>query len=150
MSQLTAGIAMGTMAALLIFMAATTNSAFAQQANPQGAPNPKAIQQQNLNRQLFTTGTAKIGNVTLRLAGGVLITLRLAGGVLVTPLTCINVSGNLSGIPLLGGLNQSLLTQANQALKQHPPNVCFSKSDAMRIRAEVMHQPGPMGTMGGR
>ena len=135
MSQLTAGIAMGTMAALLIFMAATTNSAFAQ-----GAPNPKAIQQQKLNQQLFTTGTAKIGNVTLR----------LGGGVIVTPLTCINVSGNLSGIPLLGGLNQPLLTQANHVLKQHPPNVCFSKRDAMRIRAEVMHQQGPMGTMGGR
>jgi hypothetical protein len=77
MSQLTARIAMGTMAALLIFMAATTNSAFAQ-----GAPNPKAIQQQKLNQQLFTTGTAKIGNVTLRLGGGVLVTLRLGGGVM--------------------------------------------------------------------
>jgi hypothetical protein len=152
----TAGILVGIMTAVLILTATTATSVFAippmpsYQGNHQGGTNMMA--------QLFSGGNVKVGNMTLG----------FRPGVMVMPLLCMSVSGNLSGIPMLGsmmahnmnpsGMMMGGTAQGNQsmtglgAMMKHSgliPSVCFSMSDVMLFRSMMMHGGSMNGIMGG-
>lgn len=148
----TARISIGIMTVLLIFTVATTNSVFAVPLKPSQQEN------QQMMSQLFSGKNVKIGNMTLG----------LKPGVMVMPLLCMSFSGNLSGIPMMGGMmtqnmNQSKMMMSggtgNQSMTglgglgemvmrtRMIPSVCFSMSDAMLFRSMMMHGGSMNGMM---
>lgn len=83
-----AGIFLGIMTVLLILTAARTESVLAVPLKPSDQGN------QQMMTQLFSGKNVKIGNMTLG----------LRPGVMVMPLLCMSISGNISGIPMFGGM----------------------------------------------
>lgn len=94
------------------------------------------------------------------------MTLGLRPGVMVMPLLCMSISGNISGIPMFGGMmtqnmnqsgmmmggtgNQSMTGLGAMMMRSGMiPSVCFSMSDAMLFRSMMMHGGSMNGMMGG-
>jgi hypothetical protein len=144
-----AGILLGIMTVLLIPTAATTNSVLAVPLKPSDQGN------QQMMTQLFSGKNVKIGNMTLG----------LRPGVMVMPLLCMSISGNISGIPMFGGMtthnmnqsgmmmrgtgNQSMTSLGAMMMRSGMiPSVCFSMSDAMLFRS-MMHGESMMNSMTG-
>jgi hypothetical protein len=146
-----ARILFGIITVLLILTAATTNSVFAVPLKPSQQEN------QQMMSQLFSGKNVKIGNMTLG----------LKPGVMVMPLLCMSFSGNLSGIPMMGGMMAKNMNQSgmmmgggtgNQSMTGLGglgemvmrtgmiPSVCFSMSDAMLFRS-MMHGGSMMNGM---
>lgn len=152
------GMSAAIITGLLIF-AATTNSVLAVPPMPSHQMNKiKSNESNQMMAQMLGGKNVKIGNMTLG----------FRPGVMVMPLLCMSVSGNMSGIPMLGNMmkqnmNQSSMmmgsgAQGNQsmtglgAMMMHGgmvPSVCFSMSDAMLFRSMMMHGESMNGIMGG-
>jgi|SRR6188472_4027752 len=107
----------------------------------------KAIKSgQSANDETTVSGkNVKIGNMTLG----------LRPGVMVMPLPSMSISGNISGIPMFGGMmtqnmnqsgmmmggtgNQSMTGLGAMMRSGIIPSLCFSMSDAMLFRSMMMH-----------
>src|SRR5438067_1409374 len=144
-----AGILLGIMTVLMITTAAATNSVFAVPLKPSNQGN------QQMMTQLFSGKNVKIGNMTLG----------LRPGVMVMPLLCMSISGNISGIPMFGGMTTQNMNQSGMMMRGTGnqsmtglgammmrsgmiPSVCFSMSDAMLFRSMMMHGGSMNGMMG--
>jgi hypothetical protein len=145
MNRISAGLAIGIMTGLLVLTSAMTNSALAIPlvTSQKGSGQSSA----NMMAQLLSGKNLKIGNMTLG----------FRPGVMVMPLMCMTLSGNLTGLPMLGNMmarnmNQSSMmgsgAQGNPSMNGlgammmrsgMVPSVCFSMSDALLFRSMMMH-----------